>query len=570
MPHLSRCDVFGNSSKFPDRAVRDPYPRVVLRRSPQTLLGLLLLLLVGFVLTQADVHGRTYDEPLQDDYGHRVLDWYLSLGSDTSFLDYPEKMQLPQHGPVFETVVAFVQSSAGRLFDADPWLVRSLVCGFTGILGVALMALCALEVARRSRRVGDQGEWWFALAAALALALYPRWTGGMMTNSKDHTLAVAMLAVLWLTLLLARRWEEHPDRFPAGPLVALGVVFGIAVSIRVIALLWVPVVGVMALLWLLLRARDTAGLRRVALGTLVIGVASYLTILAVWPFIFLNPVTGLPDAISSMSKYPWDDPILYKGEMVEAMELPWDYVPTWLWQGSPWLSVVLAVAGTVLVVADLARRRGTAADVALLGAFVFPVLVLVVLDPTLYNALRHFIFVVPPMLLLAAYALVVGVGALLRRAPTGRVVPWRAWAAGGAVLVAVAAQAQVLVGVARIYPYEYMYFNDATGGFAKQHTEFETDYWAACSRDAALWLAENWRDYTSQKTATVQNRWGVDGQVREHLPKELTILEEGQPDFGIYTLMNWRRDPWPKYPTVAEVEVDGVVLCEVQVHPDLR
>ncbi|NGZ99723.1 cytochrome d ubiquinol oxidase subunit II [Nocardioides sp. W3-2-3] len=199
-------------------------------------------------------------------------------------------------------------------------MVRSLVTGLTGVLGIALMALCALEIARSSRRIGEQGAWWFALVAALSLALYPRWTGAIFTNSKDMPLAVAMLAVLWLTLRAARRWEEERDRLPWRSLVALGVVFGVAVSIRVIALLWVPVVGVLALVWLLLRDRSLAGLRRVAAGAGVIGLASYLTILAVWPYIFLNPVSGLPTAISSMSKYPWDDPILFRGQMIQAME----------------------------------------------------------------------------------------------------------------------------------------------------------------------------------------------------------------------------------------------------------
>lgn len=535
------------------------YPRLVLRRAPQVLLGLLLLLLLGFVLTQAGVHGRTYDEPLQNDYGHRVLDWYLSLGSDRGFLDYPEKMQLPQHGPVFETVVALFQSGADRLFGADPWVVRSLVTGLTGVLGIGLMALCALEIARGSRRIGEQGAWWFALVAALSLALYPRWTGAIFTNSKDMPLAVAMLAVLWLTIRLARRWEEEPDRLPWRSLVALGVVFGVAVSIRVIALLWVPVVGVLALVWLLRRARSVVGLRRVVFGAGVVGLSSYLTILAVWPYIFLNPVGGLPTAISSMSKYPWDDPILFRGEMIQAMELPRDYVPTWIWQGSPWLSVLLALAGTVLIVVDLVRRRGTAADVLLLGAWVFPVLALVALNPTLYNALRHFLFVIPAMLLVASYALVVGVRALASRR----------WAVGVTVAVVVAAQVQVLVGVARLYPYEYMYFNAATGGFSAQHSEFETDYWAACTREAALWLNDHWTDYTSQKRATVQNRWGSDGQLEQYRSQRLTVLPEGKPDFGIYTLRDWRKDPWPRFPTVKRFRTDGVVLCEVQVNPDL-
>ncbi len=536
----------------------------MLRRAPQVLLGLLLCAYLGFVLTQSGVHGRTYDEALQDDYGHRILDWYLSLGGDRGFLEYPEKTQLPQHGPFFEAVVALVQSTLGRLFDADPWTVRSIVCGLTGLLGVALMALCALEVARSSRRIGDQGRWWFAFTAAAALALYPRYTGAIFNKSKDLPLAVAMLALLWLTIRLARRWLEEPARLPWRDLVAVGVVLGLAMAIRVIALLWLPILGLLVVAWLVLRGR--AGVRRAALGLAVIGVASYLTMLVTWPYVFLNPIGGLPESIASMSKYPWDDPIRFGGEMIQAEGLPRSYVPTWLWLGSPWLTVLLALAGTALAVTDLVRRRGSASDLLLVAAWLLPVVALVGMRPTLYNALRHFLFVIPPMLLLAAYALVVGVAWLLARAETAR---WRSWAAGAVVAVAVAAQVQVLVGVARIYPYEYMYFNAASGGFEEQHSDYETDYWGVCGREAVLWLQDHWQDHTENLWASVQNRWGSDGALAPYLDDDLRLLPEGRPDFGIYTLRDWRRDPWPKYDVIHEVRVDGVVVCQVKKMPEL-
>lgn len=540
------------------------YPHGVLRRVPQVLLGLLFCLLLGFVLTQGEVHGRTFDEPLQNDYGHRVLDWYLSFGGDRGFLDYPEQTQLPQHGPFFETVVALFQSTLGRVFDADPWTVRSIVCGLTGVLGIALMALCALEIARSSRRIGEQGRWWFAFTAALALALYPRYTGAIFNNSKDLPLAVAMLALLWATLRLARRWEEEPDRMPWRDLAAVGVLLGLSMAIRVIALLWVPVLGLLVVAWLVRAGWSRPTLRRAAIGTGVIALASYATILATWPYVFLNPIGGLPDSIASMSKYPWDDAIMFGGEMIQAEQLPRTYVPTWLWQGSPWLTVLLALAGTALAVVALVRRRGTSADLLLVAAWLLPVLALVAMRPTLYNGLRHFVFVIPPMLLLAAWALVLGVGWLLAHADGAR---WRTWSAGVAVAVVVAAQVQVLVGVARIYPYEYMYFNAASGGFAKQHSEFETDYWGVCGREAVLWVRDHWRDYSDDRWATVQNRWGSDGALEPYLGDDLRVLPEGKPDFGIYTLMDWRRDPWRKFTTIKEFEVDGVVVCTVKLNP---
>jgi hypothetical protein len=332
-----------------------------------------------------------------------VLDWYRTGGSDDHFLDFPERQQMPQHGPLFETLVAGAQSTArgvsGHAAWAEPWHVRSVVTGLTGVVGIGLIGLCGVELgraARRMRRAGgsdpaaerdDASAWWLGLVAAVGLALYPRYTGGMFNNSKDVPLAVAMVLVLWLTMRLARRWVERPERLPVLDAILVGLALGAAMSIRVNALVWYGILGCLALGWLALRWRRgrpdrLADLRRVVLTSALVAGTSYLSILAMWPYIFLNPVTGLPDAFASMSRYQWDNPILYGGEMVPAMHLPATYPLTWLWLGSPWLTVVLAVVGLGFVVADVARRRIDAAPLLVAAAFVLPLLALVVLRPT--------------------------------------------------------------------------------------------------------------------------------------------------------------------------------------------
>jgi hypothetical protein len=42
-----------------------------------------------------------------------------------------------------------------------------------------------------------------------------------------------------------------------------------------------------------------------------------------------------------------------------------------------------------------------------------------------------------------------------------------------------------------LHPYEYIYFNDLSGGLTNAEGRFETDYWGAAYREAALWLKDH-------------------------------------------------------------------------------
>lgn len=522
------------------------------RRTPLVLLLAVLLGGAVFVLTQGPVHGRTYDEPLQDDYGRRVLAWYLSGHSDRSFLDFPDRAQVPQHGPFFETLVAGAERAATGV-GVSRWTVRTLVCGLTGLLGLVLVALAGKELR----------DWWTGLLAAVGLALYPRYTGAVFNNSKDVPLTVALLAVLWLVLRLVRRWR-NPSRLRWVDCALVGVALGLAASIRITALLWVPIVVALAVAAALgapsPRGRAHATLAASA-GLALIGISTYLTILLAWPFVWLHPWSGLRDAFASMSRYQWNEPILFGGAMVPAMELPRTYALRWLWLGSPPLTVALAVVGSALVVLDTLRRRASVAECVVLASLVVPLTAVVGLHSTLYNGLRHVLFVVPAGVLLGAWA-VVRLATWLRARRT-----WTVWVVAG---LAAAAQVPVVVQAARLYPYEYMYFNDVAGGFTAQHDDYETDYWGACTRAAMLWLDDHRQDYVPFGQATVRSRWAPPGVARPYAGDGLTVVDPRQrSDFVVYSLMSWRPRPWPRYHAVHEVEADGVPLCEVEVSDDL-
>ena len=199
--------------------------------------------------------------------------------------------------------------------------------------------------------------------------------------------------------------------------------------------------------------------------------------------LFLNPVYGLVDSFRSMSKYQLNRPILFGGRMVPAMDLPWHYPLEWLVVGSPLPTVLATLTGFGVIAADLLRRRTADLRPLLVAAAgSVPLVVIMVMGATLYNGLRHFLFVVPPLILTGAYAVV----------RAGR---WIAAQRRG-VLVAVLGTvgdpgdpgagglgdgADLSLRVHVLQP--------GRGQVRRCRTRYETDYWAVCTREA-VWLAE--------------------------------------------------------------------------------
>ncbi|HEX6819874.1 MAG TPA: hypothetical protein VF120_15970 [Ktedonobacterales bacterium] len=567
------------------------FPRVEL---PLILVAALLLVGLITVCSRARLYGISVDEPLQQQYGERVLAWFRTLGKDTSFLTaFPTVDHMPEHGGIFDAGIAALQS----VFNgADPWLVRHLATGLFGLLGVLAIALCGWEL----------GGGWVAFTAALGLWLYPRYSGAIYNNPKDVPAAVMMTFVLWATLLLVKRWGDPKAMVRLSLL--LGVLIGVAAAIRVNALEWFGVLAVLLAGWWTVNGLATWRERRVwpelarqAVLAGTIGASSLLAMMLLWPYVALDPLPNLLHAIQVMRAYPWNGLVLYAGHEYRASQLPPSYVPAWLVLGSPPALVLLALLGVALATASVigsvicgferafAERPYGRCDAPLdvrldarvnarlataLPAFVLPLLVLLALHPVLYDTLRQYLYVVPPMILLAAVGLVRSITFLWERRYVGegvRRTPLR-WAAGAMLVVAVASYALVAREMAALSPFEYTYFSPIVGGLRGAAGAYDTDYWATCSKGAAEWLAAHYRAFAQYPSAT-ENGPSVEGPVIEGTPMQSLIApylpasfheDDAHPDFVIATTRDENDRMYPTYPIVHVVATQGVRLCVVK------
>jgi hypothetical protein len=174
--------------------------------------------------------------------------------------------------------------------------------------------------------------------------------------------------------------------------------------------------------------------------------------------------------------------ILFDGQVMVTTRLPWTYAPTWLTATLPPLVVVLLL---ILVPLLLLRFRNrphapSAAAAILVVCAGVPIMAAVTGRVVLYDGIRQMLFIVPLLMVAAAWSAV----ELLKSLPSTRT---RLLAVTAGVVLSL----DPVAGLVRLHPYQYIYFNQFVGGLKGAAGRFETDYWGLGLREAAEWVNQN-------------------------------------------------------------------------------
>jgi hypothetical protein len=332
---------------------------------------------------------------------------------------------------------------------------------------------------RIGRRVGGPPAGLFAL---VLLASCPLYYGHMFMNPKDSPFAVAMTIFL---LGLVRTFEDYP-RLSIATGALLGAGFGLSFGSRIMGAFG-AIDALAALVFIFAidsRARGirSAGARlgRFVLALVPVMVLAYAVMALVWPWSVGDPLNPLR-AVEYFSRFfekPWQE--LFDGRVTSVPDMPRSYVPTLFALKLPVILSVLGFGGAAgaLVAAFsgnlAANRRAVLLLIAL--AVLLPLAVTIALRPAMYNGIRHFVFVLPPLAVLGGLAAVFLVEIAARRL---RFPPIAA-----AVILVVGAAVPV-VEMVRLHPYEYAAFNWFSGGVAGARDRYMLDYWGLSFKQAS-------------------------------------------------------------------------------------
>jgi hypothetical protein len=439
-----------------------------------------LLLCVALVvgLATAVDYGVTVDEFNANDYGPKALAWYTSGFADRSLFETVEP-PLWYYGPWFQMLTAAVQA----LNLGDPLTVRHIMTFLIGLAGLAAL----LPTARLSF-----GRWVGPVALAICLL-----TGYLYGNLFFAPIDVPFLfAMCWGTLAIMVMTRGTVPSWSAT--AGVGLTTGLAIATRTGGIiLHAYMVGALALCALeVLLLKGRAG-RKALLDIAVRGLSTiaiaWMVAIALWPWLQIgNPFLQFKTAYAFFAKIPTKFEFVSWGEPVTTTALPWFYIPQ-QWLARLPIGFLLSLAAAVLLGAGIAismlrlslarwQRRGIAGLrgpllllarsrsmlVVWVAAFA-PILFLIFEHATLYDGIRHTLFVIPMLALLSGWAIVRLFHSMGRRR-----IP-------ALVLVYVAG---VLANLAILHPLEYVAMNQIAGGIAGAYGRFDLDYWSAAATEA--------------------------------------------------------------------------------------
>src|SRR6202453_467217 len=361
-------------------------------------LAILVLVVVGLIasLTFRD-YGLGWDDYTHAEYADLLLRMYGSGFKDTGALSFAN---LYMYGGGFDMAAALLH----RVIPLELFETRRLLGAIVGLIGLAVTW-------RLGRRVGGPLA---GLAALLLLALCPTFYGHMFMNPKDAPFAVAMVILM---LGLVRLAEEYPSPSPRTILI-VGLGARLSIGSRILGGLAL-VYAVIGFIPLWLEETRTNGAREalrrfvhvgyVLLPSLVFG---YLVMGLIWPWSIMEPANPF-QALAYFSHFfekPWKE--MFDGTLISVPDMPWSYLPTLFALQLPEVLLGLAIAGVAgtlvaLTRGDVPARRKTILLIVTLAA-TLPLAIAMAKRPALYNGIRHFIFVIPPMTVLAGTAFALG------------------------------------------------------------------------------------------------------------------------------------------------------------------
>jgi tetratricopeptide (TPR) repeat protein len=436
------------------------------------------VLVFGFCIAYpllSQQYGMTWDEKQHDEYSKVAYNWVTSFGEDTTALSEPVGSQdyvrqiFRHYGEHINLISAIIYNT----FDTDPYDTRHFIISLYGLFGLICIGLTVKALT----------SWRGAIIALLFVGLNPSWMGFSMNNPTDIPFAVGF-AVSGYFMVRVLQNMPNPKR---KHISWLGIGVGIGIGSRVGAILIIAYMGLfLGVQWLWYCIKNKKGIFSEGVLTylktfLSIAGLGYLFGISLWPYALSNPFKNVYIAFkkSSENAFYANNTELFEGtRMYMLTEAPGYYVVKFLSIGNP--IYLLAGIGLTLLLLNWVRKYVNIGYVLMfLFMMVFPVAWAEYTDLNYYNGWRHYLFVLPPMVVLAAISYEFLLNALKNK-----------FAQIGIVIVLGVAFTKPLLWMVKNHPNQYVYFNEFVGGINGAYGNFETDYYSNSCRAAAEWIAQ--------------------------------------------------------------------------------
>lgn len=434
-------------------------------------IGLSVLLVVVMAYLSKD-YGITGDENFHRVYGHHVWHFYTSFGEDkTATLPYgnPDSLMM-YYGGFYDGSAAAIAETFPK---ADEWRIRHLWNSLFASSAMILAGLVAVEIA----------GWQAGLIVLLFMMFSPRFFGEGMNNPKDITMATGYL----LSYVFMLKFFKQMPRPKLSTALWLALAIGIALGIRIGGLLLIPYFILFYGLTLFQEygVGETFNFSRFKENVwpsfrfvLLASVLGFALGMLFWPYGLISPISHTLETLGVSAKFPATISMLFNGQKIVSTEIPWYYIPKWIYITTPLFGLLGLLASFATI--PFFKREGKLLPLGFVYfTLAFPVFYIIYKKAVLYDGMRHLYFVYPSIVILAGLAFDYFMKSGNKAIKFG---------AAGLAVVLVLLPARFMFAN---HPNQAVYFNELVGGIKGAYAKYETDYYMNSVKQCADWIKEH-------------------------------------------------------------------------------
>jgi len=430
-------------------------------------IGLLLAYLFFSVNLYKD-YGVSWDEEKVYDLGKNAYKYLTSDFSNYSALQYLNSNYNQYYNPIYPLIL--------YSFNQNKSYEKQHIINLLFFIPTVIISFIFLFFNKKYIK--------YAILAPIFLLLNPRLLGNIPINSKDIPFATSFIiscAAIYFT-----RSRHRLIYF-----LILGLLFGLSQSLRLVGIVLLPIFVIFQVT-LFLQAQEklntfnflknklnTVFIQQLIISSVIIFIISVLITFVTWPYLWLDS-NNILEAVSSSYRFPSVAHVMFFGKIVNTTQIPAvQYLLVWLIITTP-IFIIISIIASVLINNKIKNNL-----------YVFLVIVLAVnllaffiLNPLIYDGMRHGLYLIPIISLLSTISII----EIFQSLDKKRLIKILF------IFLIVFNIGKLSINIVQLHPYQYLYFNEFIGGLKGAEKLFETDYWGLGFKEAVLWLKSELRN----------------------------------------------------------------------------
>ncbi len=480
----------------------------------------LTALYILFCLLTFKHFGITSDEYVEYQSGKALLHYYQT-GNESKSFNISER-QLPTESTYFRGHLALFSVLNPKGLYENYHLLNMLLA-----LPLFLMFYALLLHTYKDQKL--------AFAGTFILFFTPRFLGDIAANPKDVPFAI----FYFLSLGAIYLFHQKKQSFVLSSLV-IGLLIGLTFSFRLIG------ASLFIVMFFYYSQRSPVHAARDVAVSFIVASASLVFLL---PLFSQGYAEGLKILLASSTNFEyWNNKMLFMGKFLSKEQRPFYYLPVWILITTPLYQLLLLTLSPALLYFQKTKRSSL---YYLFGfAFLVNFALYFLIEPVIYNGLRHFLFLLPLGAFLASLAALDSLSVLNLLTIKFKYI---------SLTVFIILFLITVISVTKSHPYEYVYFNEVSGGLKNAVGNYDTDYWGASYKEMSEWLLKNPAKTRSIKVYTCDMPFAV-----SYYSKKLfqVVSSEEDSDFIVCDIDNVIQKDYD-LPTVYSVSREGVPLGKV-------